>query len=93
MRINEVVKRELISWLTPSKNTISTFTQYRERFGRDLIAYVSKSDSGRWKLKLEGKSRQLLCNELSTFEMDEAQNEAEEIIDRYLQDFMIHGNL
>ena len=76
-----------------SHRPINTFTKYRERFGRNLIARCVETPTGRWKLTLESKNERLLANELTAFYADKAQEEAEIIIDRYLQDFMINGNL
>lgn len=68
----------------------NTFSIYRERYGRNLVARVIQTETGRWKVSLESKKERFLSHELSTFNADQA--EAESIIDRYLQEFLINNN-
>lgn len=108
VRIDGVERLEVISWLSPtqlynneningyesfSHIPINTFTQYRAKFGRNLIARCTETSTGKWKLTLESKRERLIDNELLSSNADQAQIEAESIISNYLQDFIINENL
>lgn len=97
VRIDGVERLEVISWLSPklynSYIPINIFTQYRAKFGRNLIARCTETSTGKWKLTLESKRERLIDNELLSSDADQAQIEAESIISNYLQDFIINENL